>query len=295
MAHAASNSVVNAQIKALADEVAALRVRANQRWRPWYRDLAVIVALLAFIFSVGTTAFSYLQANEQRIHDYRAELRNLTQRLSALPAAYLEATNKYDLNNPSDRATIRQLNRQYEIELKLLARQAASVIERIPDGQVSSAEYGTVGVSLQMGGLLEQGRQMARKAVMAARDASDRILALQLYGQSLFYAADYPAAREQFRAALSEIDNDAAMTADQKASQKVTVLGVWIEAELSQGLCAQAQERMRELLDQKTKISNPVLAAPFTSAIVSLQNQIDACGPSSAPQTPLFALPTPTR
>jgi hypothetical protein len=293
MAHAASDAVITAQIRVLADEVANIRRRANERWRPWYRDLAVIVALMAFIFSVATTVFSYIQANEQRLHDNRAELRNLTQRLSALPAEYVEVSSRYDTSNPAHRTILGQLSRQYNTELQLLARQAVEVIARLPDGQVSSTEYGAVGAALQLGGLLEQGRQLIRRAVLTARDTSDEVIALQLYGQSLFYAGDFAQGREQFRTVLQEVDKDPAMTPDQKLNLKTQALLLWMEAEMSQGLCAQAQERMRDAQEQVGKSTNPVLSASLASNLAAFQAQLDTCGTSNTRLLPPLTLPTP--
>jgi tetratricopeptide (TPR) repeat protein len=297
--YAAADAIIAAQIRTLSEEVNTLKRQVSLLQRPWFRDLAVVLALLTFIFSVGTTVFSYVQASEQRLHDTRAELRNLVQRLSALPAEYYDLASRYDASTPEGRVTLGQLNRRYNTELQLLARQAAEVMSRLPAEQISSTEYGAVAVALQLGGLLEQGQQMARQSVLAARDTSDEMYALQAYGQSLFYAGRYGEGREQFRRAIEAIDEDRAMSPDQKRFVKIGTYGLWIDAEISQGQCSEAETRMRDALTEVQQLSIPAWRASQISNLSGYTSQLSACGSVApgnpvSPQLPLVAAtPTP--
>jgi hypothetical protein len=61
-----SDTIANIQqsISVINKELAATSAKAD---RPWYHDPSLIIALLALLFSFGTTAVSYIRANQQDI------------------------------------------------------------------------------------------------------------------------------------------------------------------------------------------------------------------------------------
>ena len=51
--------------------------------KPWFKDIATVISVTAFLFSFGTTVISYKRANDQDVHNLKSELRGILQRLAS--------------------------------------------------------------------------------------------------------------------------------------------------------------------------------------------------------------------
>ncbi len=149
---------IERRLEALDDEIDALQIMLAEGKRPWYQDVAVVVSVLTFLLSLATTLFAYVQADwqrrEQRIATDRVELRQLVQRLTALPRENAALSQVY-----TDTLVVGQLSGLLQAENALLAKQAAQIIARIPE-HVTVAEYATVAGALNLSGLMEQSLQL---------------------------------------------------------------------------------------------------------------------------------------
>src|SRR5215475_5713683 len=112
--------------------------------KPWYKEVATIISLAAFVFSFGTTVFSYKRAHDQDIHNFRAELRGLLQRLVVLPKENVEIYQKYG----TDPSRVIELSGYVNQENVLISKQASEIIERLPKNEVSATDYYSVAVAL---------------------------------------------------------------------------------------------------------------------------------------------------
>ncbi len=73
------------RIHSIKSEVDALQIAVMKQHAPWYKNIAVIVSIMALLFSFGTTYVSYNRTKTQDIQNSRSELRSLLQRIAVLP------------------------------------------------------------------------------------------------------------------------------------------------------------------------------------------------------------------
>ncbi len=83
----------------LKEEVDSQQVALARIQRPWYKEGATLIAVLAFLFSLSTTVFSYIQTKQQHIHDLRTEVRATLLQFSELGIETLKSQERYR-NNP---------------------------------------------------------------------------------------------------------------------------------------------------------------------------------------------------
>jgi hypothetical protein len=87
-------------LEKLKDEVDAHQIAMARIQRPWYREPSIIISILAFLFSLGTTAFSYIQAQQQRVHDLRTETRSALLQFNQLAIDTVKEQEQHR-NNPN--------------------------------------------------------------------------------------------------------------------------------------------------------------------------------------------------
>ena len=234
-----ATSTLDKQVNTLQGEVDALQAALAKDERAWYRDPAVVISLLALLFSFGTTAVSYYRTRQQDVHDARAELRTLIQRLGALPRENTELMAKY-VEHPLIAAGLSAAVNQ---ENALIAKQAAEVIARIP-GYVSATEYLAIANALVASGISEKTAALYERAIAAAHDANDEVNALRTYGAFLFQSGDAGRGRIQFQTALNVFSKYPTRNEYYIGSTHVLTERSWAQAEYGSG---GAQEAARHL------------------------------------------------
>lgn len=137
--------------------------------RPWFRNASTIIAVIALIFSFGTTYVSYKRTKALEIQSARQELRGLLQRLAALPKENLEAVKKY----AGDPAAALLVGGFINQENAMLSRQASEIARRLPSDIVSPTEYYAVAIALQNAYELSGAREFLRLSLAAAEARSD--------------------------------------------------------------------------------------------------------------------------
>ena len=78
----------------LKKEVDSLQILLGKERGPWYGKSSVIIAVVALIFSFGTTVVSYVTVHQEDIRDNRREARQILQRLTKLPIENFELIQK---------------------------------------------------------------------------------------------------------------------------------------------------------------------------------------------------------
>jgi hypothetical protein len=73
------------KIEMMRREIDALQISSADKAKPWYKNVSTLIAVLALLFSFGTTYVSYRRTEAQDVQSMRQELRGLLQRLAALP------------------------------------------------------------------------------------------------------------------------------------------------------------------------------------------------------------------
>jgi hypothetical protein len=171
-------------VEDLQSEIANLRNRVDTladrtpEKKPWYKEAATIISVAAFLFSFGTTLFSYKRANEQDIHNLKSELRGLLQRLVALPKENMEIYRKYG----TDPSKVVLLAGYVNQENLLISKQASEIIKRLPNNEVSATDQYSVAMAFAASRNYSQAMTEMKNALAIASAASvldDEVAALK--------------------------------------------------------------------------------------------------------------------
>ncbi|HEY4639882.1 MAG TPA: hypothetical protein VII75_00935 [Thermoanaerobaculia bacterium] len=116
-----SNNETLKQLQAMQAEIDALQVHVMSTRKRWYHDASAVVAVLAFIFSLTTTAVAYVQTKQNNVEADRTALRQFMQRLLTLPQEMTTMQRDYRDSPPEQLEYLLGLKRQ---EATAIARQA---------------------------------------------------------------------------------------------------------------------------------------------------------------------------
>ncbi len=185
-----SNKVVDLEVK-----IASLSAQVEFK-RPWYLEASTVVAVLALLFSFGTTLVSYYKAKEQEYIAARAELRSVMERLAELPLKHSEMLNKYK-ESPIEAA---QLSGLINAENLSLSNQADAIISRIESstagkGKILDVELLTVAGALSSSFQHEKAKKLMEEAFKRSRDATTSAGALRSLASIALYFRDVIQAR----------------------------------------------------------------------------------------------------
>ncbi len=192
-------------INDLRDEITHLRNKVdfiaeeNQEAKgPWFKNIATVISVAAFLFSFGTTIVSYKRTNDQDIHNLKSELRSLLQRLAALPKENLEIYKKYQ----TEPNTIAVLSGYLNQENLLLSKQANEVIKRLPKDQVSATDYTAVAMALEQSRNFDTATANFNNALAVATILDDEVGALRLLASLEMMMGKTGDARRHFQSAV---------------------------------------------------------------------------------------------
>lgn len=238
----------------LKKEVDALQIEVMKPARAWYRDAGVLVAIMAVLFSFGTAIASYLQISSQDRRAARSELRQLIQRMSALPKENIELTKTYEKDVTTTNVLSGFINQEYGV----IARQAAEIIDRIP-GDVSANEYHAVALALFNSNSVEMVPALVERGLAKARDYPAELELLRLYGNVLILAGDLEKGRARYQEALSLSKKyNIPYTAYIMSSDAITEMN-WASSEFGQGQCRQTEKLLGQAKDKLYRIpANPL-------------------------------------
>lgn len=190
----------------LKQEVDALQIEILGAQTPWYKNISIILSIVALLFSFGTTFVSYYRTESLDIQSKRVELRGLLQRLAALPRENIEVEKKYS----GDPASVASIGGFINQENALLSRQAAEIANKIPIEYISATEYLAIGFALQSAYNNDGAKTFFTKAIDVSKDLNDRVAALRHRANLLFIIGQPDSGRIDFQKALnvfSEFDN----------------------------------------------------------------------------------------
>lgn len=201
-----------------------------------FKDVSTLIAAFAFLFSLGTTVFSYQQAKQTRIHDSRAKLRSLIQRLSALPKENIETLQTYQ-NNP---AALGQISGLLQEENALLAKQAAEVMASIPD-QITSSEYILVANALMNSNLVDKASELYERAETVVKDANDGVSILRSRAALYFLQGNFKAGRDTYDRALGIFKSQPSRNRWYEETTHAQTEMLWAQTEMGQKQCPEAK------------------------------------------------------
>src|SRR5229473_3478236 len=158
---------IKAEIASLRREIDDLRALAKPD-KPWYRDGTLLLALVAFLFTLITY-------RRQDVHDTRVELRNVLKDLDALPVQDAEAETKF--NGTPFAMTV---SGGFANQAHVLSKQAYDLAEHL-GGSLDDSERVAVAVAIQ-GTEPELAEKILIARVISSGNPDDFIAAQRVLG-----------------------------------------------------------------------------------------------------------------
>src|SRR5690606_36160868 len=215
----------------------------TQKKRPWYLDIGPLISTVALLLSFSTTYYACRQAEAQKIHDTRVELRGLLQRLSELPRQAVALSEQYD-----DPSVIGQIVAFIQQENKLLALHAAELmaqLDAVDPGHVTTSDYILVATAMFNSALISEGIALLDQAEREIRDAQDGATIYRTRGIVRFQMGDVSEGRADFLRALAIFQRFPTSSAFVVASTHALTEGQWAAAELGVQECEEAETHLR--------------------------------------------------
>jgi tetratricopeptide (TPR) repeat protein len=211
----------------LKKEVDSLQIQLSADKKPFFKNPSTIIAIVALIFSFGTTVISYVKSYQEEIRANRREARELIQRLSRLPIESFELTKKHE-GSPQGAS----LNRLVNQENVLLATQAVELIKRYPDS-FSSNEFFSVASAFFQSNLKDNIPYLLNNAIKRARNYNDYNVSTRALASLYYSQSDFTEGRKLYEKAMAVWDIYPESNHSIVTYTNVDTLMFWSDAELS--------------------------------------------------------------
>jgi hypothetical protein len=279
---------MGAALSTIKQEIDALQIASKHYLKPWYRDGTVFVSAMALIFSLGTTAVSYVKGVEQLRQEERRELRDLSLKLGTIPRELFEFQQKYSNNQQALSGFSGLLNTEQQI----LSKQASEIISRIPD-LVSASEHLYVANALMNSNLPHLAQWHIEAAIEKAKDADEIVGAYRIAGNLAFLRGDPVTGRQQYELAKTVLNSGRVpiMNATYVAwSNSLTDIR-WAQTEAFSANCAEFEKRVKSAIEWVASLPDVVAALPRAEINYAVAQ---GCPPHVAAQPPTTAsVPAP--
>ena len=237
---------IKEDVQLVKGEVDALQIAVLSSRTTWYKNIPIIISILALAFSFGTTYVSNERTEVQDIQNLKSDLRNMLQRLADLPSRNFELTRKY----ADDPQAIGYFSGQLNQENSLLAAQAA--------------ELYSIAVALQFSYQNEKAKEFYQLSYDLADNMNIAISAKRGSANVLFISGQAEAGRVQFQQALNIFSvykgyNDST----QKNTHIITLLN-WAGAEAGMGFVDSAIQKIEEA----ENIANSMVPGSLTNQLI---------------------------
>lgn len=238
----------------------------------WYKDVSVVISVLAFLFSLVTTWYASQQARQQQIAANKTELRDIITRISEIPRDYTAYAQTY-----TDPLILGQLNGSLQVENGMLAKRAVEISARLP-GEVTSSEYLLIGQSLFYSNAPEEAAQMYQQAVATAKNANDLSAALRQQANLQMLLGEAEAGRATYQVALQVFERFPVNNDFYRLSTTAMTHMAWAASEFTIGECQAVVDHLAEaeaLIDQLQPASSARL---YRDQLTTYQASTAACG-----------------
>jgi len=243
----------------LKQEVDTLQIEVAASKLPWYRNTSNIVAILALLFSFGTTVVSYLNSINQDKIEARREARTLIQRTTKLPIENLRLLNEF-----RDLPEGHQLSGFINQENILLASQVAELV-RTYEESFTSTEFFAVATALAQSALVEDLPYFYEKAIQKANNANDYATATRAYAAYLCSSGQVDEGRSYFVKSEKVWDQFPSNNIYVTHSINVTTYMFWSQTE---GFLLGNCSRANELIELAQEAANNLLASSFKQSLL---------------------------
>ena len=255
---------IDEQYRILKKEVDLLQISVMSVKPPWYKNIPIIVSVLALCFSFGTTYVSNKRIEAQDIQDLKEELRGMLQQLAGIPTRSFELTKTYS----GDPNAIAFIGGQLNQENSLLAFQAADLITKLPEDKITAIELYSLAVAFQYSYEIQTASEMFSHSFELADDMNTAVAAKRGMANALYQLGQPEAGRVQFQDALNifsahQDHNDFI----RKSTHIVTLLN-WAGAEANGGNFTQARQKLDDA-------KNIVESLPSGQVTTQLAGQVE--------------------
>ena len=229
------------QLNTMKKEIDALQIGVGESTKPWYKQASTLIAVMALLFSFGTTYYSNRQTRLQNIHNAKVELRGLIKEIEAASLANVDVQNKYK-DNPQALGLASSLARTRQI---VLITQAADIVDLIPE-EITATEYYAIGSALNT---ISPGAERILRYLergLAKADNIDSYLAIsRSIGLHYFTIGDYQRGRASFTNAIT-FDRFPQVNESSRRSYNAFTHMSWASVELSAKHCLEAIRQHEE-------------------------------------------------
>jgi tetratricopeptide (TPR) repeat protein len=265
------------KLDVLKNEVDALQVAVMKGQGPWYKQIPIIVAVVALLFSFSTTYVAYKKAEIEEIKNSRIELRGLLQRLSELPIEHLDYSAKY----AQDSGRIQSIAGLLTQELSILSEQASEIARKLPRGYISAAEYYGLASGAANSYDFDNALMFYSKAASMTNNLNVAGASLRGAAQLLFTQNNVKEGRKKYREAIELSKKLASKTEFEKTYNSILTLASWTQSEAVAGNSNKAAQLLDDL-ESLLMTDNNSLAGlreqyvPFT---INMRNSLRADNP----------------
>jgi hypothetical protein len=231
--------------------------------------LPIGISAIALILSLTSLYVTESRAREKERRDHRAELRQLVQRLLALPKENAEALK----NLTEDAYGASTAQGAIQIENSILSLQASELAEELDDqGLVDPAEHLAIAGALGQGNHSERAIWHAERGLSEARNFTEKSVALQVAGKIYFKMGDVVEGRNCFNQLAEELL--AASSANPASSATILCMhyASWAHEEVARSNCQEAHTRL-QLAEKHARgmISSSISDLAFERLLVARQ------------------------
>ncbi len=253
----------------LKKEVDSLQIQLGKDQKPWHQKPSIIISIVAFIFSFGTTAVSYYKSYKEDVRANRREARELIQRVTRLPIENFELMqrNKGNAFGESLSGVINQEN-------ILLASQLVELIERYPES-FSSTEYFAVAFALSNSNIKDNVPYLFENAVNRAKNYNDYNVSARAYAWYHFTQGNYSEGRKLYKRALAVWSKFPENNSFVVNSVDLVTLMYWSNAELSIGNYSEATDLIKRANDSLAKLQPGPMTESLKRQIADIEGRIE--------------------
>jgi len=256
--------------QALKHEVDSIQVALLNNHPPWYKNIPVIVSILALVFSFATTTLSFQRNQLQDLLERKSELRDMLKTLAQLPTKNLEVMKKYQGDENIQALIGGQINQENSI----LVSQAVELINNIPESHLTAIELYSIGVSLQNAYQNDSALAFFNKSERIAIDFNSNVSAKRGIANTLFLLGRIQEGRQAFQETIAVFDEFPGFNEFIQQSTHVQTYILWASVEAATLNFDVAEKH----LEKANSIVLTLTPGPFTSQlntqILHLETQI---------------------
>ena len=273
------NEDLEQRVELMKREIDALQIAITGQSKPWYKNVSTLLAVIALLFSFGTTCVSNRRIASQDIQNTRQELRGLLQRLAALPKENVDTVKKYQ----GDEASAAIVSGFINQENSLLARNAAELARKLPAKSVSATEYYAVAVALQNSYELTGAQEFLNYSLNASPDFNTEISALRMLAGMRFTQGSPEAGRVEYQKALNIFSKYPQYDPFTKISTNVWTELSWAFSEANYNLFPTASQHIDNAEGLLATLPNSPGTNKLRAQVSEARSQISSGKPPAAP------------